>query len=102
MVADVEVVQIVYIIVAVIATGASSYLNWKTENADEPFNAKKFLSAYVRTVWAIIPSIYLLSTTYGLTFEGIFTMVTLSFGVDNATLKVSSSKSNNAIQTKLK
>ena len=84
---DAEIVQVVYVVAAFLSVGLSSWINWKANGADEPFNAAKFLSAYLRTAWAIIPLALGLAGSLGISVEGLLAVVGVALGVDNAVLQ---------------
>jgi len=80
------IIELIYVLVAFLAVAISSYINWKASDPPEGFNTGKFLSAYVRTVWAIIPSALVMSADLGLTVTGLLAIAGLAFGVDNIVL----------------
>jgi hypothetical protein len=78
---NLEFIKGVYVLVAFVAVAVSSYLNWKAVAGDEPFNLAKFLSAYIRTAWALVPSAILLAV-FGLHVELALALAGEAFGID--------------------
>ena len=80
-----EIVKAVYIVAALLFVGLFSWINWKSNAPEEAFNAAKFLSAYIRTVWALIP-FALFTAIGGLSVEGFLGVAGVAFGLDNVVL----------------
>ena len=86
---DPELLTIIYVAVALLAVAGSSLLNWKKNNTDnESFDVAKFLSAYMRTAWGLIPLV-LGMVSMGLNVTAILAIIGLAFGLDNIILKAS-------------
>src|SRR5512135_2217631 len=99
---DADFAKVLYILVAFAAVGVSSLLNWKTAGEGEAFDWQKFLSAYLRTFWAIIP-LSLGMASLGISVEGILAIAGTAMGIDNtvAAAKNLGKKSNGeATETK--
>ncbi len=80
---DPELLKLIYVVVGFIFVALSSLINWKNSDPPEPFNAGKFLSAYVRSAWGLVPLALSVASSLGLTIEGILAIGAVAFGIDN-------------------
>ena len=80
---DPELIKLVYVVAGFVAVALSSLINWKTNDPPEPFNSGKFLSAYIRTAWGLVPLALSMASSLGLTVEGILAVSAIAFGIDN-------------------
>ncbi len=80
---DPELIKLVYVIAGFVAVALSSLINWKASDPPEPFNTGKFLSAYVRSAWGLVPLAFNVALSLGLTVEGFLTIFAVAFGIDN-------------------
>ena len=80
---DPEIVKLIYVAAGFAAVALSSLINWKSSDPSEPFNAGKFLSAYVRSAWGLVPLALSIAASLGLSIEGLLAISAVAFGIDN-------------------